>query len=499
MESTLSPEKKEFFDTVHKQGLALTYDDVRLRTGPSDVSPGEVDISTRFSRNISMKSPLVSAAMDTVTESKMAILIAKEFGGLGVIHAGLDINEQRKEARRVKLHRNGLIENPIHFSPDRTLLSIENERQDNGWDFQSFPIVDEQKRVLGILTSHHFKYTRDMSSVTAEEKMTPASEMVFARPGTSLNEAYNIMLKNEVGVLVLADDEMKLDGIYIWSDVKSLEEDDVERQNLDDKGRLRVAIAVPTDPQEAVRRVEACGEYIDVAVIDSAHGDSKYAQETLVALKKEYPSLDVVAGNISEPISARKLAELGADGIKVGQGPGSICTTRPETGIGHPQVSAVWNCVRAVEEFDIPVCADGGISNFGDISIAIGASRAESVMLGGLLGGTKEAPGEIITRDGGGMVKLYRGMGSPGALRDSAASRKRYSAEGMGKPLSEGVEKYVPYKGSAYDVLDHCVKALRKSMSYVGARDIESHRNNTGVIRITNAGLRESHPHDVSV
>lgn len=499
MESTLNPEKEKFFDTVHDQGIALTFDDVRLRTGPSEVSPSEVDISTRFSRNVTMKSPLVSAAMDTVTESEMAILIAKEFGGLGVIHAGLEIDDQRKEARRVKLHRNGLIERPIYFSAGKTLLSIENERISNGWDFQSFPIVDGETRVLGILTSHHFKYTRDMSSVSADEKMKPASEMVFASPGTTLEEAYDLMIENEVGVLVLVDDERKLNGIYIWSDVKSLVEDDVDHQNLDDKGGLRVAIAVPTDPAEALERVGSSAEYIDVVVIDSAHGDSKYALETLTAIKKEFPEIDVVAGNISEPASALKLAENGADGIKVGQGPGSICTTRAETGIGHPQVSAAWNCARAVEKFDIPTCADGGVSNFGDISIAIAAGRVDTVMLGGLLGGTKEAPGEIITRDGGAMVKMYRGMGSPGALRDSAASRKRYSAEGRGKPLAEGVEKYVPYKGSAFDVLDHCVKALRKSMSYVGAKDIETHRNQTGVIRITNAGLRESHPHDVSV
>jgi len=240
-------------------------------------------------------------------------------------------------------------------------------------------------------------------------------------------------------------------------------------------------------------------EYLDVAVIDTAQGDSDYAVQTLKAIKKEFPKLDVVIGNISNPDSARELAEAGADGIKVGQGPGSICTTRIETGIGAPQVTAVYECVQAVKEFDIPVCADGGINNPGDISIAI-AAGASSVMMGSKLAGTKETPGEVTVNDNGQMVKLYRGMGSPSAMKDSEASRKRYGVEGTkGVPLAEGVESYVPFKGAVSEIMDHYIKALRKSMSYVGSGDIETHRTKTNFYRITNAGYRESQPHDVAV
>lgn len=267
--------------------------------------------------------------------------------------------------------------------------------------------------------------------------------------------------------------------------------------NLDENGRLIVAAAVPTN-EGALERIEAMKGYVDVVVIDSAQGDSKFAFDTLRRIKETYPHLDVVVGNISSAESAKALADAGADGIKVGQGPGSICTTRVETGIGSPQVSVVYECVRAIRGMDIPVCADGGIVDRGDISLAI-AAGAHTVMMGSQLAGTKESPGEITTYDGK-MVKLYRGMGSPSALRDSDASRKRYGADkSHGTPLAEGVEAYVAYKGQAADVLDQIVKALRKSMSYVGSATIEDHRTKTRFLRVTNAGMRESRPHDVTV
>lgn len=327
--------------------------------------------------------------------------------------------------------------------------------------------------------------------------MTPLQEIIKAPASTGINEAYKLMRESKKKTLPLIDEDGTVAGLYILSDVLRLVRENPNKFNLDDKGRLRVAAAVPTDPEEAVERIRAMEEYVDAAVIDSAQGDSKYGPLTLEALKENFPAIDVVAGNVSEAASARLLAEAGADGIKVGQGPGSICTTRPETGIGCPQVTAIWECKKAIRGFKIPLCADGGTTNPGDISIAI-ASGADSVMLGGLFAATKEAPGEIISRDGQ-LFKLYRGMGSPSALRDNAAARKRYAVSGAGKPLAEGVEKYLAYRGSVEDVMDHCIKALKKSMSYVGAKNISQHQQNTLLWRITDAGLKESHPHDASL
>lgn len=488
-------DKAQFFTHMRESGLKLTFDDVRLETGPSEFSPREVDISSRFSRNIGLKVPFVSAAMDTVTTSRMAITMA-QLGGIGVIHAGLSPEMQRKEVRRVKLFLNGLIEEPICVQEGDTLEQILAMCEEKRFDFRTFPVINGSGKFVGLLTQNDFDFSPD-NSHTAKQTMTERSKLALSEGKMSLKAAYKKMTVEKKKTLPLVDKSGKIAGLYIYSDVSRIINDNNGLYNVDKDGRLRVAAAVPTD-EEALERVKGMVKYLDVAVIDTAQGDIKYARQTLRALKTKFPRLDVVIGNISSAKSAKLLAKEGADGIKVGQGPGSICTTRVETGIGSPQVSAVYECAKAIEGSGIPICADGGIKERGDISIAI-AAGAENVMMGGMLAGTKESPGEVIRLEDGRPVKLYRGMGSASALRDNASSRKRYSAVGVEKPLAEGVESHVSYKGSVSEVIHYCEQSLRKSMSYVGAADIKAHRENTLLFRITNSGLRESRPHDVAV
>jgi IMP dehydrogenase len=414
-----------------------------------------------------------------------------------VIHAGLSPEEQLAEVRRVKLYLNGLIEKPVTVTPEQTIQSVLELCDQKKFDFRTFPVVSGNGELIGLLTQNDFDFCDDPTA-PIKKVMTPLSAIKSASSKLSVQEAYEFMKKHKKKTLPLIQKDGTLAGMYILSDVLRVVRGNPSKYNLDDNGRLRVAAAVPTD-DEGVERVKLMLPYIDVAVIDTAQGDSDYALTTLQKLKKNFPNLDVVIGNISEAASAVELAKHGADGIKVGQGPGSICTTRVETGIGCPQVTAVYECVHALKSFGIPVCADGGLTHPGDVSIAV-AAGAHSVMMGSMLAATLETPGEVISLEDGSMVKLYRGMGSASALRDSTASRKRYGVDrSSGTPLAEGVESYVSYRGSVFEVVDHYVKALRKSMSYVGAADIETHQRQTGFWRITNAGLRESNPHDVRV
>lgn len=491
---SVSRGKAAFFTRMDDLGLALSYDDVRIETKPSDFSPREVDITSRFSKNIPLKTPFVSAAMDTVTTSDMAIAMAK-LGGIGIIHAGLDIDEQAEEVKRVKLYLNGRIDKPVFvFETDtveHVLAMCEKER----YKFRTFPVVNAKKVFVGLVTQNDFDFCKD-NAVPVGKIMTPRSEVLYAAPPTTLRQAYNKMIKAKKKTLPLLNQNTTLAGLYLFSDVERIVLDSSGTYNVDSHGRLLVGAAVPTDDR-AVQRVRAMGKHLDVAVIDSAQGDSKYALATLKQLKKAFPKLDVVVGNISSAKSAETLAKAGADGIKVGQGPGSICTTRIETGIGCPQVTAVYRCSQAVSKYNIPVCADGGIKERGDISIAF-AAGAHSVMMGGMLAGTDETPGSLIRLEDGRVVKLYRGMGSAGAMEDSAASRVRYGVENDTKPLAEGVESYVPYQGSVTEVVRLGIQSLRKSMSYAGSANTKDHRNNAELIRITNSGMNESRPHDVS-
>ncbi len=487
-------DKDRFFESMASQGLALTFLDVRLRTAPSTVAAPDISLDSRFSRNVPLKTPIASAAMDTVTTAEMAIEMAK-LGGIGVIHAGLSPRDQAREVKRVKYHLNGLIDNPITITPHETLAQVQEMRSSKGYKFHSLPVVDAKGKLVGLMTRNDFAFSRDLGRPVSSV-MTPASELVTAPDTTSIKEAYDIMVARKKKTLPLVDKSGVVTGLYVFTDVARIIQGSSSTHNVDGNGRLRVAAAVPTD-EEALERIELMHDKVDVIVIDTARGDGRPALDTLKAIKKKYSKLDVVVGNISEGESARLLAKAGADGIKVGQGGGSICTTRVETGIGCPQVTAVYECAKAVRGMDVPVCADGGISDPGDISIAI-AAGGDSVMLGRLLAGTKETPGEVVM-DKGNLVKMYRGMGSAAAMRESQASRRRYGQVAGQAPLPEGVESYVPYKGPVADVMYHYVGSLRKSLQYCGAADIAAHHKTTGFHRITNAGVRESRPHDVSV
>lgn len=494
----ICPEKEQFFADMAAQHVALTYDDVRMETvsGRDEPLPEIIDITSQFSRNVELKVPFVSAAMDTVTTGDMAISMAK-LGGIGVVHAALPIDLQRKEVRRVKKEVNGLIENPRTVSQSMTLEQVLNWCQDYKFDFRTFPVTDSENKFVGMLSGDAFKYAEDLGELVSDT-MKHAEYVISAPIDTTLDEAYSLMQKLKINTLPLLDEVGAVSGLYIYSDVRRIHHD-LENYNVDDKGQLRVAAAVSTGA-DALERVSELSKYVDVVVLDTADGDSYYAFQTLERIKADFPNIDVVIGNISTGTSAIELAEAGADGIKVGQGPGSICTTRRETGIGKPQVTAVYETIKALgsKYADVPVVADGGIKEHGDIPIAF-AAGAHSVMMGRMLAGTKEAPGEVISRPDGARVKIYRGMGSIDALQDNAASRERYGVGVNGPVLAEGVVSQVPYEGSVFEVLGLCISALRKGMRYVKAPDITTHREKTKLFRITNAGLRESHPHDITI
>lgn len=492
----MNAKKTKFFRSLNEQGLAVTYDDVRLRTivaSNKRIPSTQADVKSRFSRNVGLKVPIVSSPMDTVTTSDMAIAMAM-CGGLGIVHSAFDIEKQRAEVRRVKLHRNGMIKSPITINQNISVNAVLAMRAENKYEFSTFPVVDDEDKLVGIFSKTDAEYCLDKTRAV-HEHMTPLDRVVFESGRITPKQAFAKMLENnKLSHLPVVDKKGKITGLYVKSDVLRSINDNPKNYNLDSDGRLMVGAAVPTDPDEAVARIQAMIDYIDVVVIDTANGNSRYMYDTLKRIKKEF-KIDVVAGNVSEGDSAYQLAKAGADGIRVGQGGGSICTTRRETGIGTPQVTAVYECAKAVRRFDIPVCADGGIKEKGDIPIAL-AAGAESVMLGNMLAATKESSGEKVVLENGTVVVEYRGMGSPSALRDSAASRKRYGA-GTGAPLPEGVETQLLYKGSVHDVLPAYIKALRKAMEYVGAPNVRYLRDETLLWRITNAGFRESQPHDI--
>ena len=492
----MNAKKNRFFRSLNEQGLAVTYDDVRLRTivaANKRVPSTQADVKSRFSRNVGLKIPSISSPMDTVTTSDMAIAMAM-CGGLGIVHAAFDIEQQRAEVRRVKLHRNGMIKNPVTINQKSSVAAVLQMRADNKYEFSTFPVIDDEGALVGIFSETDADYCLDKRE-SVRKHMTPLDKMAFASRKITSQQAFKLMVdNNKLSHLPVVDRGGKVTGLYVKSDVLRSINDNPKNYNLDSDGRLMVGAAVPTDPDEAVARIKAMVDYIDVVVIDTANGNSRYMYETLKRIKKEF-NIDVVAGNVSEGDSAYQLAKAGADGIRVGQGGGSICTTRRETGIGTPQVTAIYECAKAVKRFNIPVCADGGIKDKGDIPIAL-AAGAENVMLGNMLAATKESSGEKVVLENGTVVVEYRGMGSPSALRDSAASRKRYGA-GTGAPLPEGVETQLLYKGSVHDVIPAYVKALRKSMEYVGAPSIKHLREETELWRITNAGYRESQPHDI--
>jgi len=483
---------KKVLEKAREEGEALTFDNVGLITGYSEVMPDQVLVDSRFSRKVGLKIPIASAAMDTVTEYRLAIELAK-LGGIGVIHRSLSPEEQASQVARVKHHLNGLIERPVCVFEDETISSILLKREEKGYSFHSFPVLSRAGKLVGLVTGNDFEFC-DNLSLTAKEIMS--IELLSAPEGITISGAYDLMRKEKKKILPLVNQTGEIAGMYVFSDVKRIKTGSAENYNLDLKGQLRVAAAVGTG-QEALERVARLFEKnVDVIVIDTAHGDSKLVLETLQQIKKDY-SLDVVVGNISVGESAKRLVAAGADGIKVGQGPGSICTTRPIAGIGRPQLSAVYDCARAIEDSDVPICADGGLRYSGDIPKAI-AAGAHSVMMGNMLAGTEEAPGIIISVDGR-QWKSYRGMGSLSALESSRSSRERYLQAQTEKNhlVPEGVEGLTPYKGKLSEIIVQYEGGLRKGMGYVGAASIEELREKGDFDRITSAGYSESHPHGI--
>lgn len=486
---SINPEMDAFMASFPHE--ALTFDDVSLITQYSDFLPPEADIRTRLTSRISMSIPFVSAAMDTVTETRVAIRMAM-LGGLGVIHKNLTTAEQVEMVDAVKRHLNGLIARPVTFREDQTLRDVRETCERAGYSFSGFPILDRHDRLVGILTSRDVKFS---ANPDAPIRAVMTRNVITAPPTTTLQEAYEIMTRHRIGKLPLVRGR-KLVGLYSYTDVATLVRNVKPEYNRDAQYRLRVGAAVGPGDYE---RVEALMEHhADVIVIDTAHGHSRGVIEMTRWTKKQFPEVDVIAGNVATGEGALALRDAGADAVKVGIGPGSICTTRVVAGVGIPQITAIYECARALED-SIPVIADGGIRHSGDVPKAI-AAGAESVMMGGVLAGTDESPGEKIIHQGRQYV-VYRGMGSLDAMRAREGSRQRYGLGGASEDelVPQGIEGIVPYAGPLEKVLAQFSGGLRAAMGYCGCRTIADLRRRGQFVRITHAGMIESHPHDVKI
>jgi IMP dehydrogenase len=478
---------------LHIEEQALTFDDVLLLPDYSEVLPQDTDLSTKLTRSIDLKIPVVSAAMDTVTESKMSIALA-ELGGIGIIHKNMPIIEQAKEVNSVKKFESGIVREPITISPDKTVGELIRLTQE--YKISGMPVV-ENENLVGIVTSRDFRNVLD-STLAVSNIMTPKEKLVTATEKESLDVIKDLLYKNRIEKILLVDKNFSLKGLVTLKDINKTK--DFPLATKDGEGRLMVGAAVGNG-EETEERIDALvNAGVNVLVIDSAHGHSKGIIERVELIKKDYPELQLIAGNVATGAGALKLVEAGADAIKVGIGPGSICTTRIVTGVGVPQISAVANVVSALKEQDVPVIADGGIRFSGDIAKAI-AAGANSIMLGSILAGTEEAPGEVELYQGR-SYKSYRGMGSVGAMSGESNSGDRYFQENVStseKLVPEGIEGRVPYKGSVETTLHQMLGGLRQSMGYTGNKDIESMRTKTKFVKITASGINESHVHDVNV
>lgn len=471
---------------------ALTFDDVSLVTAYSDFLPSDSDIRTKFSRNIELNIPFISAAMDTVTESAMAIAMAQA-GGIGVIHKNLTVKQQVEEVRKVKSYLNGLIKMPVVFHAEQTVRHLHNEREDKKYKFCGFPIVDDEGLLLGMITRRDLKYVSDMR---VKLKNVMVETLITAPDGTPLTKAFEIMKANKIGKLPLITSKGKLAGLYSFEDVKSIIDNLNPLYTRDNDHRLRAAAAV--GPYE-YDRIEALIEaHCDAIVIDTAHGHSKGVIETIACCKKKYPQIDIVAGNVGTEEGAKAIMRAGADAVKIGIGPGSICTTRVVAGVGIPQITAIYRASRSVGN-DIPIIADGGIKQSGDAAKALGAG-ASTVMMGSVLAATLESPGEKISHKGRTYV-IYRGMGSLEAMKSSAGSRERYGVkeEKIDNLVPQGVEGMVLFRGSVKDVLTQYIGGIKYSLGYCGTKTIQELRKNAQFVKVTAAGLREAHPHDIEI
>ena len=458
-------------DKFGKQGL--TFDDVLLIPAHSDVLPRDVDVRTHLTQNVTLNIPVMSAGMDTVTEAEMAIAMARE-GGIGVIHKNMSIDEQAREVKLVKRSEHGIIVDPIYLAPDNTLSDADELM--NKYHISGVPITENGK-LVGIITNRDMRFETDLSRPISD--IMTSKGLITAPEHTTMEEAKRILQAHRIEKLPLVDDDGHLKGLITIRDIEKMRK--FPNSNKDSDGRLKVAaaIGVTSDVED---RVEALLDAkADVLVIDTAHGHSEGVLQTIRRLRKAFPHLELIAGNVATYDATKALIEAGVSAVKVGIGPGSICTTRVIAGIGVPQITAIYDCAKAAEGTGIPIIADGGIQYSGDIAKALGAG-ASCVMLGNLLAGTEEAPGEMIIYQGKN-YKSYRGMGSLGAMQ--AGSKDRYFR--------------IPYKGHVSDVLFQLIGGLRASMGYCGAKNIKAMNEDTQFIQITGAGLRESHPHDVSI
>lgn len=472
-------------------GEGLTYDDVLLVPAFSEVLPREVSIASRFSRNISLNVPIVSAAMDTVTESAMAIAMARE-GGIGVIHKNMSIDKQAAEVHKVKRAESGMIIDPITLGKDNTVGDALETMRD--YSIGGIPITDEKGILIGIVTNRDLRFEKDYSH-RLEDVMTKDG-LVTVAPGTSLQQAEIILQKHKIEKLPVVDKNGKLEGLITFRDITKVTQKPIA--NKDEYGRLRVAAALGVTPDVLDRAGALVHAQVDAVIVDTAHGHTKGVAAVLKELKKKFPDLDVVVGNIATPEAAKFLVAAGADAVKVGIGPGSICTTRVVAGVGVPQFSAVLEVAAAIKGSGVPVIADGGVRYTGDIPKAI-AAGADSVMLGSLLAGTKESPGETIIFEGR-KYKSYRGMGSVEAMRQGSKDRYFQDVEDdIKKLVPEGIVGRVPYKGELYESMTQFVGGLKAGMGYCGAKDIDTLKDTGRFVKITFAGIAEGHPHDVTI
>ena len=480
--------------TAHENkivGEGLTYDDVLLVPAFSEVLPREVNIQTKFTRNITINVPIISAAMDTVTESKMAIAMAQE-GGIGVLHKNMSIEAQAQKVKRVKRAESGMIIDPVTLPLTAKVKHAKNYMSE--YSIGGIPIVDNEGTLKGIVTNRDLRFEHENERPITE--VMTSENLVTAAVGTSLQDAEKILQQHKIEKLLIVDDNFKLSGLITFRDITKLSQK--PNANKDQYGRLRVAAAIGVTA-DAFERAEALVKSgVDAVVIDTAHGHTKGVVSVLKEIKSKFPELDVIVGNIATGAAAKYLVEAGADAVKVGIGPGSICTTRVVAGVGFPQFSAVLEVSAAIKGTGVPVIADGGIRYTGDIPKAI-AAGADTVMLGSLLAGTKESPGETIIYEGR-KFKSYRGMGSVEAMKEGSKDRYFQDVEDdIKKLVPEGIVGRVPYKGDLYESIHQFIGGLRAGMGYCGAKDIETLKETGQFVKITASGINESHPHNVTI
>ena len=478
---------------LHIEEQALTFDDVLLLPDYSEVLPQDTDLSTKLTRDVDLKIPVVSAAMDTVTESKMSIALA-ELGGIGIIHKNMPIHDQAKEVTLVKKFESGIVREPITISSEKRvgeLVKLTQELKISG-----MPVVDNDS-LVGIVTSRDFRNVQNQDEIVANI-MTPKEKLITSDENEDLDKIKDLLFKNRIEKILLVDKNFSLKGLVTLKDINKTK--DFPLASKDKEGRLLVGAAIGNGEETDERISELINANVDVLVVDSAHGHSKGIIDRVKKLKKDYPEIQIIAGNVATGNGALELVKAGVDAVKVGIGPGSICTTRIVTGVGVPQISAIANVVNALKSKNIPVIADGGIRFSGDIAKAI-AAGANTVMLGSVLAGTEEAPGEVELYQGR-SYKSYRGMGSVGAMSGETNSGDRYFQENVAsteKLVPEGIEGRVPYKGLVETTIHQMLGGVRQSMGYTGNQDIESMRTKAKFVKITPAGINESHVHDVSV